>query len=202
MQGQRQKLRGRRQRRSKPRSESRAHLDPILIAARRPNSPLIATSSGHRLVAASARPAARPAPQTVALAEPESQRKRQRPPAERRSARIVQLNGADADDAEKQRLRLLDRFLLSEGRGAISRAANEYWQAGFRFPEEQEVQLKLLEHFDESHARTALDALSRLLERESPLQRPVLEMRLRRLEEYAEDPQIREVAGVLRRAIR
>jgi predicted ATPase len=144
----------------------------------------------------------RPAAQTAALPEPISPRKGQRPSAERKSARIVQLNGANADDVEKQRLRLLDRFLVSEGRGAISRAANEYRQAGFQFPEEQEVQLKLLEHFDETHARTALDTLSKLLEQESPLQRPVLEMRLRRLEEYAEDPQTREIAGVLRRAIR
>jgi hypothetical protein len=122
--------------------------------------------------------------------------------AERRSARIVQLNGGNADATEKQRLRLLDRLLLSEGRGAISRAANEYRDAGFTFPAEQEVQLKLLEHFDEDCARGALDTLSRLLREQPPLQRPVLEMRLRRLEECADDPDMREAAGVLRRAIR
>jgi hypothetical protein len=154
------------------------------------------------VVAASARPSQKPAPQARGLAELEQSGRRQHPPAERRRARIVQPNGGDADATEKQRLRLLDRLLLSEGRGAISRAANEYRDAGFLFPEEQQVQLKLLEHFDEDSAREALDTLSRLLEKQPPLQRPVLEMRLRRLEEYADDPDTREAAGVLRRAIR
>jgi hypothetical protein len=202
MQGQRQRPRGGRQRRSKSRTESRGTADPILIAARRPNSPLIASASSHRVVAASARPSQKPAPQARGLVEREQPARRQHPPAERRCARIVQPNGGDADATEKQRLRLLDRLLLSEGRGAISRAANEYRQAGFLFPEEQQVQLKLLEHFDENCAREALDTLSRLLEKQPPLQRPVLEMRLRRLEEYADDPGTREAAGVLRRAIR
>lgn len=202
MQGQRQRPRGGRQRRSKPRAESRASADPILIAARRPNSPLIASASNHRVVAASARPAQKPAPQPRGFGERDQPSRRQHPPAERRSARIVQPNGNSADATEKQRLRLLDRLLLSEGRGAVSRAANEYRDAGFAFPEEQQVQLKLLEHFDESCAREALDTLSRLLEQQPPLQRPVLEMRLRRLEEYADDPDTREAAGVLRRAIR
>ncbi len=202
MQGQRQKPKGGRQRRSKSRTESRAPADPILIAARRPNSPLIATASSHRSVAASARPSQKAPTRARGLAERDQPGRRPQPPAERRAARIVQLNGGNADANEKQRLRLLDRLLLSEGRGAISRAANEYRDAGFQFPEEQAVQLKLLEHFDENCAREALDTLSRLLTQQPPLQRPVLEMRLRRLEEYADDPDTREAAGALRRAIR
>jgi hypothetical protein len=67
---------------------------------------------------------------------------------------------------------------------------------------EQVVQLQLLEHFDEELALQAIVELSRLLKSEPPLKRPVLEQRLRRLEEYAEDGQTRDAAAELRRALR
>ena len=66
----------------------------------------------------------------------------------------------------------------------------------------QEVQLQLLEHFDEELALQAINALAQLLEVEPPLKRPVLEQRLRRIEEYAEDVQTSEAAAALRRALR
>lgn len=64
------------------------------------------------------------------------------------------------------------------------------------------MQLQLLEHFDEDVARGAVDVLTRLLGGAPPLKRPVLEQRLRRLEEYAEDASTREAAAALRRSLR
>lgn len=122
--------------------------------------------------------------------------------APRRTARIVQLVVNDTDEREKLRLRLLERLMLSETRGAISRAANDYTEAGFSFPEEQPVQLQLLEHFDEERARDAIAVLARLLEQDAPHKKPILIQRLRRLEEYADDPTVRAAAERLRRAIR
>ena len=59
--------------------------------------------------------------------------------AQRRAARIVQVNASGPDDREKQRLRLIERLLASEGRVAISRAANDLRLAGFDFPRNQDV---------------------------------------------------------------
>ena len=64
------------------------------------------------------------------------------------------------------------------------------------------MQLQLLEHFNEAHAREAVEVLSRLLEKEPPIKRPVLNQRLRRLEEYADEAGTREAAAQLRRTIR
>jgi hypothetical protein len=89
-----------------------------------------------------------------------------------------------------------------EGRGAISRAADEYREAGFDFPREQEVQLQLLEHFDEERARDAIAVLADLLVDQPPIKKPIFEQRLRRLEEYADEPATREAAASLRRGIR
>ncbi len=185
---------GRRRRRKHKNDGRSAPVEPILIAARRPNAPI-----PHR-----ARPVVAPVqPPPVVVAPENGSSDRARPePVQRRSARIVQLVRNDDDAREKERRRLLDRLMASETRGAISRSAREYVEAGHAFPEEQAVQLQLLEHFDEEQARDAALVLARLIQREAPLKRPILEQRLRRLEEYAEDPATRTVAGDLRRAIR
>jgi len=196
MDGQRQRSGGRRRRR-KNRAEAKTPTEPILIAARRPNAPLSPRGNG-RVAVASARPARKAEPTETAAAAPAPEL---RAPV-RRAARIVQPVAADTDERERLRLRLLDRVMLSEGRGAISRAANEYREHGFEFPAEQEVQLQLLEHFDESCARAALDTLTGLLETEQPIKKPVLDQRLRRLEEYADETVTRDTAAALRRAIR
>jgi len=174
-------------------------VEPILIAARRPNSPLVARAPA----AISAAP--KPARGAELKQKPENGKSAQElEPAPRRTARIVQVTRNDTDDQERQRLRLLDRLMAAETRGAITRTADEYAQAGFSFPEEQPVQLQLLEHFDEDRARGAIEILARLIgvSEEPPLKRPVLEQRLRRLEEYGEDSETREAAAELRRAIR
>ncbi len=183
-----------------------------MIAARRPNSPLLAAKPARGTVAASATPAASPrAAQAEALGPDAADATLPATPAtvvrgnerpQRRSARIVQLRSTETDERETQRRRLLDRLMSSEGRGAISRAASDYREAGFEFPEEQEVQLQLLEHFNEELACAAVDVLARLLADATPIKRPVLEQRLRRLEEYADDPATREAAATLRRTIR
>ena len=178
-----------------------------MIAARRPNSPFLAKSTS-RSVAASAAPsskrdgnrraAANGNGATLAVDQPAS--RLDEPP--RRAARIVQARIADNDEREVRRRRLLQRVMDSEGRGAISRAADEYLESGFVLPEEQEVYLQLLEHFNEERAREALDVMNRLLSAESPIKRPILDQRLRRLEEYADEDTTRNMAAALRRTIR
>ena len=201
MDGQRQRSGNGRKRRRRSRGEARVPAEPVLIAARRPNSPLISKSNGpSKLVAASASPAQAEGSGNGSSQPPPSARPAA--PAPKRSARIVQLSANVGDEREKQRERLLERLMCSEGRGAISRAATEYEQAGFEFPEEQAVQLQLLEHFDEERAHNAVQTLERLLSEESPIKKPILEQRLRRLEEYADEATTREAAAQLRRSLR
>jgi len=124
------------------------------------------------------------------------------PEPARRAARIITL-GAGAQDARRlEQQKLLGRLLSSQGRGAVSRAAEEFLRNGFDLPDEQEVHLQLLEHFDESRARESLTTMARLLKDQPPIKRPVLDQRLRRLEEYADEAATRTLAADLRRAIR
>jgi hypothetical protein len=114
----------------------------------------------------------------------------------------VQANQAGPDERENERLRLIGKLLRSEGRAAISRAANDLTAAGFEVPVVQDVQLQMLEHFDEGHAYRALCHLGELLKVESPIKRPLFEQRLRRLEESADETATREAARELRRVVR
>lgn len=182
----------------------------MLIAARRPNAPAVRPL--RRLIAASAAPrngggqtfevdlenadALGQAATAGALAEPVVAE------VPRRAARIVQANQAGPDERENERLRLIGKLLRSEGRVAISRAANDLTAAGFEFPVAQDVQLQLLEHFDESRAFQALTHLGELLKVEPPIKRPLFEQRLRRLEESADESATRQAARDLRRVIR
>lgn len=203
MDGQRQRSGNGRKRRRRSRGEPRVPAEPVMIAARRPNSPLINNkTNGHdkSVVAASASPAR--ADSAAGNGERRQEAIRPAAPAPKRSARIVQVPTNVGDEREKQRQRLLERLMCSDGRSAISRAATEYRQAGFSFPEEQEVQLQLLEHFDETQAHDAVQTLERLLMDEPPIKKPVLEQRLRRLEEYADERATREAAAQLRRSLR
>ena len=175
---------------------SNTHSEPELIAARRPAPP--------REDAAPAVEERRPASEragALVLAPPVEPE----PPAldqPRRAARIVRASSATTDAAERQRQRLLDRLLTSQGRLAITRAAREYQAAGFAFPIEQEVQLQLLEYVDEELVRSAIRSLTELLESQEPIKKPVLDQRLKGLEEYADEPATREAAAELRRLLR
>ena len=113
------------------------------------------------------------------------------------------MTGAVAvDDAELERRHLLSRLLDSVTPGAVTRAANSYRKAGFSFPEEQPVQLKLLEHADEAVVCSALEVLTALLDQQPPIMLPVFEQRLKRLEEGAENADTRNRAAELRRVLR
>lgn len=119
----------------------------------------------------------------------------------RRAVRIVKATDAALSPGNREQ-QLLDRLVRSEGRGAISRAANDLWESKFVAPKRQEVQIQLLEHENEHRARDAVFAMAELLQREAPIKRPVLDQRLRRLEQSAEDPITRDAAGALRRSMR
>jgi len=197
----------RKRRRSKHNGPPKA--EPILIAARRPDAP--PARPPRRLIAASASPrnnGAKAAAHTEYVGGQLNGHSKDGVAAvggieaQRRAARIVQVNATGPDDREKQRLRLIERLLASEGRVAISRAANDLRLAGFEFPLNQDVLLQLLEHNDEALARQAVVQLKGLLESERPIKLPIFSQRLRRLEEVSEDPQTRKAAADLRRQIR
>ncbi|HEX4338567.1 MAG TPA: hypothetical protein VH062_21830 [Polyangiaceae bacterium] len=199
MDGQRQRSGQGRGHRRKPRKDERAvRPEPVMIVARRPDSPLIAKVPA-RTIAASAVPRA---PKVVRESTEPKSTPSAAPEPVRRSARIVQIGGKEADDGERERRKLLSRLMESQGRGAITRAADEFLQHGFELPNEQPVHLQLLEHFDETKARQSVEAMSRLLQTETPIKRPVLDQRLRRLEEHADEDATRELAADLRRALR
>ena len=115
--------------------------------------------------------------------------------------RIVLASPPQADSRAGERQKLLGKLLVAEGRPSVSKAADEFTKAGFTFPDEQDVYLQLLEHAREEHVRTALDTLDRLLAGELPKRRAVLESRLRRIEQFAEDGETREAAARLRRRV-
>jgi len=202
MDGQRHRSDQRRSRR-KPRTERVPLPEPVRIAARRPNSPLLAKAPP-RTVAASATPRKKVDLGAEPVREPAMEDARPKAAAEttRRSARIVTLGSGSQDERRLEQQRLLARLLSCEGRGAISRAADEFLRNGFELPDEQEVHLQLLEHFDESRAVESLLTMTRLLKEQSPIKRPILDQRLRRLEEYADEAATRALAADLRRAIR
>lgn len=204
-------------------NKGQAREEPILIAARRPNAP--SSYPTRRFIAASAVPRngdgakSKPTEPTNANGESagsgsdtvqqDAGRRRGERASERnddsgrhRAARIVQVQAAGPDDREKLRLKLIERLLHSEGRVAITRAARELLEAGFEFPVVQNVQLQLLEHFDEGCAHQAICHLTELLNEEAPIKRPLFEQRLRRLEEFADDAETRRAAAELRRTVR
>ncbi|HTM44915.1 MAG TPA: hypothetical protein VL137_08170 [Polyangiaceae bacterium] len=233
MEEQRQNSGGhRRRRRSKSSRRTSTNAAPVLIAARRPDSPLL-NKPGRHNVAASAEPsrnangsdptAARAlsvnggasgngtggtggtgagAAQTSNGLASGTGFSETANSAPRRSARIVQTSAPALDDRERLRLRLLERLAGAEGRHTISKVADEIWANGFSVPAEQEFQVQLLEQFDEARVRDAMAVLSQLLSNGPPLKRAVFEQRLRRLEENADETSTREAARALRRQIR
>ena len=122
--------------------------------------------------------------------------------SKREGVRIVANASRDRDPREVERERLLSRLLSVEGRPSISSAARAYLDAGFELPHDQGVWLQLLEHADEQTVVTAIERLTELIEQEAPTRRAVLDSRLRRIEEYADDGVTRTAAGELRRLIK
>lgn len=179
------------------RRTARPRTEPLIFAARRPNA---ARGTVTDPQADETRRVSREttAPEAATATPAESSP----PPPARRSARIVESRGLTGDERMRERERLLARLLRSEGRSAITRAADEFRRAGFEFPAEQAVQLQLLEHLDEAQARTSIAELGQILLREPPQKRPVFEQRLRRLEDTAEEEITRRAAAELRKALR
>jgi len=117
------------------------------------------------------------------------------------TGRIVLPPPPKDDPRTAERQRLLSKLLLAQGRPNVSKAANEFIRAGFTFPDDQDVHLQLLEHVSEEHVRSAIDALTALLAGELPKRRAVLDSRLRRIEQFAEEVSTREAAARLRRCV-
>jgi uncharacterized small protein (DUF1192 family) len=115
--------------------------------------------------------------------------------------RIVLAAPPQADPRGAERQKLLGKLLVAEGRPKISKAADELFKAGFSLPEEQDVYLQLLEHADEEHVRNAIGVLGGILAGELPKRRAVLESRLRRIEQFAEESATRDAAESLRRRV-
>jgi hypothetical protein len=106
------------------------------------------------------------------------------------------------DASHERREKALGRLLAAEGPRAIARAFEDYASA-FGFPrDEEEACVKLLDHPDEAPAREAIDALEKRLETAPPRRRALVDARLRRLEEGAEEAETRAAATRLRGAIK
>lgn len=150
--------------------------------------------------AGASRPGSSPATETRAVAPGAGAAIEVSRPA--RPQRIVALVSAPIDAKTAERDRLLARLAVAEGRTAISRAADAFAAAGFDLPDDdQAVQLQLLEHTRDDHVEAALAKLSLILAGEPCKRQAVLESRLRRLEEFAEEPTLRDAARRLRRQV-
>lgn len=102
--------------------------------------------------------------------------------------------------SNKQR-ELFARFVDAQGSRAVSDAYDALVASGYALPDEQEHWLLLLEHRDEAVVRQALAALERLWAGQEARRKPLVVQRLRRLEEYAEDAETRDLAAALRRRL-
>ncbi len=131
--------------------------------------------------------------------------------APKRAARIIAgPRTTTLEPKELERQRLLGRVLAAEGRPLITRAVDEYLAGSFELPRTQPVWLQVLEHRDEARVAEAIATLRAILAEPvpgpragesgaSPERRAVLESRLRRIEELAEESATREAAAELRR---
>jgi len=115
--------------------------------------------------------------------------------------RIVLASALQLDPRTAERQKLLGKLLVAEGRPKISKAADDFAKAGFTLPEEQDVYLQLLEHTSEERVCAAIEVLGTILAGELPKRRAVLESRLRRIEQFAEEAATREAAERLRRRV-
>jgi len=115
--------------------------------------------------------------------------------------RIVPVAALTADQRERERL--IARLAAAEGRVAITDASNALFAAGHLLLDgDQQVHLQLLEHSDEARVCEALHRLSATFEAEAPKRPLVLDARLRRLEEFADEPETRALAAQLRRQVK
>jgi hypothetical protein len=118
------------------------------------------------------------------------------------TTKIITLKPRPTDATSLERERLQRALLDAQGRPAITAAANALLGAGHPVPQSQEAFLQLLEHQDEARVCAAIAALEHILATEPVKRRPVLEQRLKRLEETADEAVTRAAATTLRRNLR
>ena len=125
----------------------------------------------------------------------------EKPALPKTAARIVLPPNPEADPKNAERRRLLGKFLTAKGSVSISQAANEFLAAGFLFPEDQETHVQMLEHEDEQLVHDSIAKLTSILVGELPKRRPIIEQRLRRIEDQADGDGTRAAAAALRRML-
>ncbi|MCL2822362.1 MAG: hypothetical protein FWD57_00035 [Polyangiaceae bacterium] len=122
-------------------------------------------------------------------------------PSAKTAARIVLPPNPDADPRNAERRQLLGKFLTATGSASISHAANAFLAAGFEFPVDQETHVQMLEHSDEHLVLESINKLVSILAGELPKRRPIIEQRLRRIEDQADGENTRLAAAALRRML-
>lgn len=92
-----------------------------------------------------------------------------------------------------------ERLLKAQGSHAITDAAEAFFYAGYVLEDDdQEGWLQLLEHRDEARVREAIEKLRKSFLRKPPRHKPLLQQRLRRIEDNADEQATREAASALR----
>ena len=117
------------------------------------------------------------------------------------TTKIVSPRPPSTDPSILERDRLVAALLAASDRTSVTRTTEALLSTGHAIPETQEAHLQVLEHTDESRVRASLSTLDAILSREPARRRPVLEQRLKRLEESAEELSTREAATALRRKL-
>lgn len=120
-----------------------------------------------------------------------------------RATKIVAASTEPRDEKEVLLERLLERLSVAEGRAAITKIVAEIEELGLAVPSDHQIaNLQLLEHSDEARVKDAIECLQEILEREPPKRATVLDSRLRRIEELAEEAATRKAASELKRRVK
>ena len=117
------------------------------------------------------------------------------------NTKIITPRAPSTDPKVLEQERLVAALLHASDHASVTRATEALLQAGHPIPDTQEAHLQVLEHKDEARVRASLQALDAILSLEPAKRRPVLEQRLKRLEEFAEEKATRDAASALRRKL-
>ena len=118
------------------------------------------------------------------------------------TTKIIAPKTVTKDAKTLERERLLAALLAAKARPDITRATEAFYAAGHALDlRDQEPHLQILEHEDEARVRAAMESLGAIFQTEAPKHRPLLEQRLARIEQLAEEPATRQAASSLRRKI-
>ena len=118
------------------------------------------------------------------------------------TTKIIAPKTVTKDAKTLERERMLAALLAAKARPDITRATEAFYAAGHALDlRDQEPHLQILEHQEEERVRAAIQALTTIFETEAPKHRPLLEQRLTRIEQLAEESATRQAASSLRRKI-